>query len=110
MRLPNSLRLGSIGLILPLFASCTNGDPVHGEARAVTCLPCHSGNGMAIAPANPNLAGQNGTYLAKQLRAFRDGTRADPVMSPLAKSLTDNEILAISAYFASLERCALCAE
>ena len=104
MRFPNSLRLRFISLILPLFAGCTNGDPVRGEARAVTCMPCHGGNGMAMAPANPSLVGQNSTYLAKQLRAFRDGSRTDPVMSPLAKSLTDEEILAISAYFASLER------
>ena len=110
MRFPNSPRVGILSLILSLSVGCTGGDAVKGEARAVTCMPCHGGNGMATAPANPSLVGQNGTYLAKQMRAFRDGERFDPVMSPLAKSLTDEEILDIAAHFASLGRCAVCAE
>jgi cytochrome c553 len=50
----------------------------------------------------PNLKGQKEGYLIKQLKAFRDGTRTDPMMSPMAKPLTDADIDNVAAYFSSL--------
>jgi cytochrome c553 len=50
----------------------------------------------------PNLAGQKEGYLVKQLKAFRDGVRTDPMMSPMAKPLTDDDIENLAAYFSSL--------
>lgn len=41
-------------------------------------------------------------YLAKQLKAFRDGTRQDPMMAPMAKPLSDDDIANLAAYFNSL--------
>ena len=43
--------------------------------------------------------------MAKQLRAYKDGSRFDTVMSPLAAALTDQEIEDMSAHFASLDPC-----
>jgi cytochrome c553 len=74
-------------------------------SRAVTCHACHGGNGMQTTPRTPELAGQNRLYIAKQLRDFRDGRRNDPVMEPLAKSLTNSQIEDIAAYFESLDSC-----
>jgi cytochrome c553 len=39
----------------------------------------------------------------KQLKAFRDGTRSDPMMSPMAKPLSDADIENLAAYFSSLK-------
>jgi len=50
-------------------------------------------------PLWPNLAGQKDGYLAKQMKAFRDGTRNDPMMSPMAKPLSDADIDNIAAYY-----------
>jgi cytochrome c553 len=50
----------------------------------------------------PNLAGQKEGYLVKQIKAFRDGVRSDPMMSPMAKPLTDADIDNLAAYFSSL--------
>jgi len=85
---------------------CSSGDAESGQARAVTCHACHGGNGMQTAPKTPGLAGQSRLYIAKQLRDFRDGRRTDPVMEPLAKSLTNNQIDDIAAFFESLDSCA----
>jgi len=70
-------------------------------------MACHGGNGMVTVPNTPRLAGQSPVYLAKQLRAFRDGERKDPTMSPLAAGLTDDQIEGLSRYFAALDPCSV---
>lgn len=69
-----------------------------------TCVACHGADGLGKAPQYPNLAGQKAAYLEKQLKAFRSGERVDPNMAPLAKLLTDEDIVKLAAYFESLDR------
>ncbi len=78
------------------------GDAAAGKAKAVTCSGCHGANGISISPMWPNLAGQKEAYLAKQLKDFRSGSRNDPVMSGMAKPLSDDDIANLAAYFSSL--------
>jgi cytochrome c553 len=68
-----------------------------------TCAACHGRNGIGIIPLYPNLAGQKREYLVAQLRAFRDDSRKNPIMSPMAVHLTDAEIEDVSTYIASLK-------
>lgn len=68
-----------------------------------TCYACHGMNGISSMSLYPNLAGQKRKYLAAQLRAFRDGSRRNPIMSLIAAHLTDAQIQDVAAYFASLE-------
>ena len=42
-------------------------------------------------------------YLAKQMKDFRDGNRKDPVMAPMAMSLSDEDIANLAAYYSSLK-------
>jgi cytochrome c553 len=74
-----------------------------GKQKAQTCAVCHGANGKSANELWPNLAGQRAAYLAKQLKAFRSGTRTDPMMSPMAKPLTDADIENLAAYFSSLQ-------
>ena len=53
----------------------------------------------------PNLAGQKADYLVAQMKAFRGKTRVNPMMSPMAVNLKDDEIDNLAAYFASLKAC-----
>jgi cytochrome c553 len=53
-------------------------------------------------PDAPNLAGQPALYVAAQLRAFRSGERRHEVMNVIAKPLTDDDIDALAAWFASI--------
>lgn len=68
-----------------------------------SCAACHGRNGVGIIPLYPNLAGQKREYLVAQLHAFRDGTRKNPIMSPMAVHLTDAEIEDVAAYLAALK-------
>ncbi|MFO1337772.1 MAG: c-type cytochrome [Burkholderiaceae bacterium] len=76
-------------------------EPVAAPAKAATCTVCHGPQGLAVAPDTPNLAGQPGSYLSEQLRAFRGGQRQHQVMTLIAKPLSDDEIAQLAAWFAS---------
>ena len=65
-------------------------------------MACHGANGISPNDIWPNLAGQKEGYLAKQLKAFRDGQRKDPMMAPMVAALSDADIADLAAYFASL--------
>lgn len=79
-------------------------DPAAGQkAYETTCMACHGAKGISIAPIYPNLAGQKDQYVAEQLKAFRDGTRKNAIMEPMAKNLTDTDIANIAAYLSTLK-------
>ncbi len=80
------------------------GDIEAGKAASATCAACHGATGNSAAPMFPSIAGQSASYIAEQLHAFRDGNRVNPIMSPQAKTLTDQQILDIAAYFAAQKR------
>lgn len=72
------------------------------EAGIPPCAACH-GNPAGGAP---RLAGQHAAYMAGQLRLLRMGhvpaTAGAPLMAPIAQRLSDDQINAVSAYFASV--------
>lgn len=78
-------------------------DAVAGQRQyQATCAACHGTTGISIAPIYPDVAGQKEEYLVTQLKAFRDGTRKNPIMEPMAKGLTDSEIANLSLYLSQL--------
>lgn len=68
------------------------------------CMACHGMRGESTGASWPNLAGQNQAYLAQQLRAFRNGERTNPSMTPFVTDLSDADISALASYYASQER------
>lgn len=70
---------------------------------AQTCAACHGQNGISLSPGWPTLAGQHEDYLVHALKQYRDGTRKDSVMAPLAAGLSDETVAQLAAYFAGLE-------
>ena len=71
------------------------------------CAGCHSPQGNGNEPAGyPALGGQNADYVAKQLKAYREGTRNTgtnaAIMMDVASKLTDAEIKAVSSYISGL--------
>ncbi len=78
-------------------------------ARGVLpCASCHGVKGKGQAPDVsdfPVIGGQNQAYLKAQLQNWRSGARSNSaggVMNQVAKSLTDDEIQALSEYVSSL--------
>ena len=78
-------------------------DVAAGKAKSAVCAACHGPAGISVSPLWPNLAGQKEMYLAKQIKAFRDGTRKDPSMAPMVAALTDADADNLAAYYASLK-------
>jgi cytochrome c553 len=60
-------------------------------------------DGLSKLPEAPNLAGQVEIYLVKALTEYRDGTRQNPVMSVVAKDLSDADIANLAAYYGGLQ-------
>jgi cytochrome c553 len=76
-----------------------------GKAGVPPCESCHGQKGIGQPPLYPFLAGQYETYLETQLKRFRSGERkGDPmaIMETIASNMNDQQIKAVSAYFASL--------
>jgi cytochrome c553 len=77
-------------------------DVAAGKVKSSACVGCHGTAGISNNPLWPNLAGQQPGYLVKQLQAFRDGSRTDPMMGPMAKPLSDEDIANLAAWYSSL--------
>ena len=67
-----------------------------------TCRVCHGIDGVGTNPMIPNIGGQSAEYLSKQLQDFRAGRREDPQMTIIARDLTDEDIKALAAWYASI--------
>ncbi len=70
-----------------------------GESKAASCVSCHGEKGNSMVPTFPKLAQQDESYLRKQLHAFKDGSRNNPVMSSIASALSDKDMADIAAYY-----------
>jgi len=69
----------------------------------VACSRCHGFDGASDGSgAFPRLDGQSAQYLADQLRRFASGDRQNALMQPIARALKDDEINAVSQYYASV--------
>ena len=72
------------------------------EAKVQLCAACHGESGIPNDPKTvPVIWGQQQSYLVKQLHDFRSGDRDSPVMTPIAKSLAQEDLRKIAAYFAA---------
>jgi cytochrome c553 len=70
-------------------------------ASANACVACHGKDGVGITGDYPTLAGQYADYLEQALKAYRKGTRQNPIMATFVASLKDEDIQALAHYFAS---------
>jgi len=95
----------SAAFVMAMFATGMAygaGDAAAGKAKAAMCAGCHGAAGVSFNPVWPNLAGQKEAYLMKQIIAFREGTRKDAVMGPMAASLSDADAANLAAYYSGL--------
>jgi cytochrome c553 len=69
------------------------------------CSNCHGLTGNAVSPNFPNLAAQMEGYFIVQLNGFKSHGRQDPAgfeyMWGLSRSLTDEQIKGLAAYYAA---------
>ena len=60
------------------------------------CSGCHGIDGVSAMPLVPSLAGQPSFYAITQLFLFRQGRRENPLMSAIAKDMSDADLRAFS--------------
>ncbi|WP_346912360.1 c-type cytochrome [uncultured Roseibium sp.] len=82
------------------FAQMPAGDPAEGRKKATMCRTCHGIEGLAKIPIAPNIGGEPASYISRQLIAFRAGARTHEMMSVVAKSLDDQTIADVAAWYA----------
>lgn len=73
------------------------------RARAIVesvCKVCHGIDGESSSAIYPRLAGQNASYISKQLADFKAGRRMG-TMNDIAASLTDEDMVLLGEYFSS---------
>lgn len=97
------LLTGTIVIASLVSSSVMAGDAAAGKTRSAVCAACHGAEGHSASPIWPNLAGQQEAYLVKQIKAFRDGSRKDPMMSPMAAGLSDADADNLAAFYSSLK-------
>jgi cytochrome c553 len=76
-----------------------------GGGKTVACASCH-GEGLKGTDKFPGLAGRSPGYLGRQLYDFQHMTRVGPgslLMRPVVQNLSEEDILDITAYVASLQ-------
>jgi cytochrome c553 len=93
-------------LLLPLLLLLFMGtrafaaDPTE---TAKVCVTCHGEKGIPQLKTTPVIWGQNAGYLFYQLRDFKSGARKNDLMSPIAASLQQGDLLPLAEYFSKLQ-------
>jgi cytochrome c553 len=97
------------GLILGLAALVVTspfaqaGDSTAGRTVMVKCQGCHGKDGLGGQPYVPNLAGQKEFYLVHSLMAYKAGERKSSMMSQVVKSLSNEDMGNVAAYYAAIK-------
>lgn len=76
------------------------GNQAAGKTAAAACAGCHGDGGVSTSTA-PSLAGQDAQYFIAAMRAYKDGSRADPSMKAPASSVDDTTLKDMAAYYAN---------
>ncbi|MCW8834945.1 MAG: c-type cytochrome [Rhodospirillales bacterium] len=109
---------------LSILSSAMAGNANRGSELATACVECHGQDGVGQKPEVPNLAGQNETYLLRQLNNFKSAVwvgetttaaegdgwrgfatvyeRVHPIMGVMAASFDARALADLAAHFSSL--------
>jgi len=84
-------------------AAQAGGDAAAGKAKAGTCAGCHGANGEGSKP-NPPIAGMKEDQFVQAIKDYQSGKRNNAVMKTMTKSLSEQDMANLAAYFASLKK------
>ncbi len=80
-------------------------DAVAGGTKAATCIGCHGIPGYQASFPEihkvPMISGQNAKYIVASLAAYKKGDRKHPTMGAIAKSLSDQDMADLGAFYES---------
>jgi cytochrome c553 len=86
-----------------MISAHAHGDSAKAQGIAnQVCAACHGFDGNSPLPSNPSIAGQHADYLLKQLSEFKSGVRNNPIMTPMAATLSVDDMRDLASYYSSL--------
>ena len=83
-------------------AAAGPGKPSYAERYGAVCAVCHGVDGRSDRPEVPVLAGQHSFYAITQLFMFREGRRADPGMTAIAREMNDADMRGFAQFISTL--------
>lgn len=95
-----AITMGAVGTAHAQADLQADADAAAGRELAQTCAACHGQQGISAVGTFPNLAGQQMSYLAKQIMDIRDGNRVVPQMAGLVDDYSDQDAWDVAAHFA----------
>lgn len=93
----------SIGKGILLAAGLTLSVAAHADLGSMlgnTCAGCHGLQGASAGETMPSIAGLPRDFINMAMKEFRDGTRGSTIMGRVAKGYNDQQIAAMSDFFA----------
>jgi cytochrome c553 len=95
----NDAWFGSMLALAMAAGPAAAGDAALGAQKAAVCGACHGMNGSSVNPEWPNLTGQPEPYVVAQLQQFKQGARVNPLMTPMAAPLSEQDMKDLGAHF-----------
>ncbi len=99
----------ALALVLPLclagltVQAQTSGSAEAAKGKISMCIGCHGipmyRTAFPEVYSVPMIAGQSPDYIVKALQAYRAGDRGHPSMQGIAKSLSDQDMADLAAYY-----------
>ncbi len=108
MRAPASIRhaLPALALGLGVLSLAATADDTrlrsYGRHLAQECTGCHRIDG--VDNGIPSILGWDAERFVTTLKFYQTGERPNPVMVSVAKSLDDEQLAALAAYYGSLQK------
>lgn len=102
--------LGIFLLVLAgtVLAQAPVGNAEAAKSKVSMCTGCHGIPGYKTVYPHvyqvPMITGQQAAYLVKALQAYKSGARSHPSMRGVAKSMSDQDMADVAAYYASQSR------
>lgn len=78
----------------------SGGNSAKGKKASSQCVGCHGLKGNSPVPSIPSLAGQNAKYLVTAMKAYKQGSRSNKMMSRVTKKMKTRQMENIAAYYA----------
>lgn len=97
---PDLLGMYRLDRYITASAAAYNADGSPWPRVTDACIGCHGTKGNSLHQGYPSLAGQPAPYVATQLHKFASGERSNPIMGPLAKTMSEAEINDLAGHFA----------
>lgn len=95
-----AITMGTVGIAHAQTDYQANADASAGQEMSQVCAACHGPQGISPSGAFPNIAGQQMSYLAKQIMDIRDGVRVVPEMQAIVADFSDQDAWDSAAFFA----------